>query len=177
MRQGDEAAYQYVCTVYQDRIYNAALSVVQSVEDAEDIVQETFAEAFLSIDRFNHQSKLSTWLYRIAINKALSLRRRWKAQKRFGTVLSIFNLAPKDQKPDFVHPAVLLEQQEQIQQIYKAIDRLPEKQRTAFVLRQQEDLTYTEIAEVMQTTIPSVESLIFRAKQNLQQYLKDIRHG
>ncbi|MBL7815018.1 MAG: RNA polymerase sigma factor [Saprospiraceae bacterium] len=173
LRQGDENAFQYVCTTYQNRIYNAALCIVQSVEDAEDIVQETFVEAFLNVERFNQKSKLSTWLYRIAVNKSLNHRRMFKAQKRLGTVLSIFNLSPHDDKPDFVHPAALLEQQEHSTLILKAVDKLPEKQRMAFVLRQQEELSYLEIAEVMQTSIPSVESLLFRAKQNLQQALKE----
>ena len=173
LRQGDEAAFKIVCDLNQDRIYNAILCIVQSVADAEDLTQEAFVEAFMNIDNFNEKAKFSTWLYRIAINKALNHRRFWKAKKRLGTVLSIFNLSPVDDAPDFVHPAVLLEQKEQSEQLFKAIDALPDKQRTAFVLRQSDDLSYAEIAEVMQTSIPSVESLLFRAKQNLQRILKN----
>ena len=173
LRQGNEAAFKIVCDLNQDRIYNAILCIVQSIADAEDLTQEAFIEAFTNIDSFNEQSKLSTWLYRIAINKALNHRRFWRAKKRLSGVLSIFNLSEADDAPDFVHPAALLEQKEQSEQLFKAIDALPDKQKTAFVLRQSDDLTYAEIAEVMHTTIPSVESLLFRAKQNLQRLLKN----
>jgi RNA polymerase sigma factor (sigma-70 family) len=172
LQQGDETAYRSICTAYQDRIYTAILCIVQSVSDAEDLTQEVFVDAFLNIGSFNQKSQFSTWLYRIAINKALNHRRFWKAKKRLNTFLSIFNLTDEAEVPDFVHPAHILENKERSEKIYEAIDKLPANQRTAFVLRQQEDLSYAEIAQIMQTTIPSVESLLFRAKQNLQQFLK-----
>jgi RNA polymerase sigma factor (sigma-70 family) len=173
LRQGNEAAFKQVFEAHQDRIYNTILYMIQSAEEAEDLTQEVFVDVFLSIENFKAQSKLSTWIYRIAINKALNHQRFKKAKKRFGAVLSIFNLSPIDDAPDFVHPGILLENKEVSEALYKAINELPEKQKTAFVLRQLEDLSYTEIAEVMQTTTPSVESLLFRAKQNLQKILKN----
>jgi RNA polymerase sigma factor (sigma-70 family) len=173
LRQGNEAAFKQVFETHQDRIYNTILYMTQSVEEAKDLTQEVFVDVFLSIDNFKGQSKLSTWIYRIAINKALNHQRFKKAKKRLGAVLSIFNLSPADDSSDFVHPGILLENKELSEKVYKAIDELPEKQKTAFVLRQLEDLSYVEIAEVMQTTTPSVESLLFRAKQNLQKVLKN----
>ena len=172
LRQGNEMAFKTVCANNQDRIYNAILCIVQSVGDAEDLTQEVFVEAFLKIDSFKGTSKLSTWLYSIAINKALLHRRYWRAKKRVNSVLSIFHLSDADNVPDFVHPAVLLEEKEQSEQLFKAIDSLPEKQRIAFVLRQTDELSYADIAEAMQRSIPSVESLLFRAKQNLQRFLQ-----
>jgi RNA polymerase sigma factor (sigma-70 family) len=173
LRQGDEAAFKLVFEAHQDRIYNTLLYMIQSAEEAEDLTQEVFVDVFLSIENFKAQSKLSTWIYRIAINKALNHQRFKKAKKRLGAVLSIFNLSPVDDAPDFIHPGILLENKELSASLYKAINELPEKQKTAFVLRQLEDLSYAEIAEVMQTTTPSVESLLFRAKQNLQKILKN----
>jgi RNA polymerase sigma factor (sigma-70 family) len=172
LRQGNEAAFKHVFETHQDRIYNTILYMTQSAEEAKDLTQEVFVDVFLSIDNFKAQSKLSTWIYGIAIKKTLNHQRFKKAKKRFGVVLSIFNLSPVDDAPDFVHPGILLENKELSESLYKAIDALPEKQKTAFVLRQLEDLSYVEIAEVMQTTTPSVESLLFRAKQNLQKNLK-----
>jgi RNA polymerase sigma factor (sigma-70 family) len=171
LKQGNEAAFKQVFETHQDRIYNTILYMIQSVEEAQDLTQEVFVEVFLNVENFKAQSKLSTWIYRIAVNKALNHQRFKKARKRFGMVLSIFNLAPADDVPDFVHPAILLENKELSESLYQAINQLPEKQKTAFVLRQLEDLSYTEIAEVMQTTTPSVESLLFRAKQSLQKKL------
>jgi RNA polymerase sigma factor (sigma-70 family) len=173
LQQGNEAAFKQVFEAHQDRIYNTILYMIQSAEEAKDLTQEVFVDVFLSIENFKAQSKLSTWIYRIAINKALNHQRFKKAKKRLGAVLSIFNLSPVDDTPDFVHPSILLENKELSASLYKAINELPEKQKTAFVLRQLEDLSYAEIAEVMQTTTPSVESLLFRAKQNLQKILKN----
>lgn len=172
LKKGDENAFKKVFETYKDRVFNTILYMVQSNEEAEDLTQEVFVEIFLSIENFNTQSKLYTWIYRITVNKALNHLRFKKAKKRLGTLLSIFHLSPKDDIPDFIHPGILLENKELSESLYRAIDQLPEKQKTAFVLRQLEDLSYAEIAEVMQTTTPSVESLLFRAKQNLQKYLK-----
>jgi RNA polymerase sigma factor (sigma-70 family) len=171
LRQGNEVAFKQVFETHQDRIYNTILYMIQSTEEAKDLTQEVFVDVFLSIENFKAHSKLSTWIYAIAIKKTLNHQRFKKAKKRFGVVLSIFNLSPVDDAPDFVHPGILLENKELSETLYKAINELPEKQKTAFVLRQLEDLTYAEIAEVMQTTTPSVESLLFRAKQNLQKIL------
>ncbi len=171
LQQGDEPAFKHVFDSYKDRIFNTILYLVQSNTEAEDLTQEVFVDVFLSIENFNAQSKLYTWIYRIAVNKALNYIRFKKAKKRFGTLLSIFHLSPADEIPDFIHPGILLENKELSESLHQAIDKLPDKQKTAFILRQLEDLSYAEIAEVMQTTIPSVESLLFRAKQNLQKYL------
>ena len=75
--------------------------------------------------------------------------------------------------PDFVHPGVTLERKEQAQTLFKAINNLPENQKVAFTLSKIEGLNYSEISEVMQISTPSVESLLFRAKQNLQKLLRD----
>ncbi len=171
LKEGDETAYKQVFEAYQDRIYNTILYMTQSVEEAKDLTQEVFVDVFLSIQNFKGQSKLSTWIYRIAINKALNHQRFKKAKKRLNTVFSIFHLSQSDDVPDFIHPGILLENKELSETLYRAIDQLPDKQKMAFVLRQLEDLSYTEIAEVMQTSTPSVESLLFRAKQNLQKIL------
>ena len=171
LQQGDETAFKHVFDSYKDRIFNTILYMVQSNTEAEDLTQEVFVDVFLSIENFNAQSKLYTWIYRIAVNKALNHLRFKKAKKRFGNLLSIFNFSPADETPDFIHPGILLENKELSETLHKAIDKLPDKQKTAFILRQLEDLSYAEIAEVMQTSIPSVESLLFRAKQNLQKYL------
>ncbi len=103
--------------------------MIQSAEEAEDLTQEVFVDVFLSIENFKAQSKLSTWIHRIAINKAMNHQGFKKAKKRLGAVLSIFNLSPVDDKPDFVHPGILLENKELSASLYRAIDQLPEKQK------------------------------------------------
>ncbi len=145
--------------------------MVSDAGEAEDLTQETFVEVYLNIENFRAEARLSTWIYRIAVNKALGHLRAKRAKKRFGQLLSIFHLAPADEKPDWEHPGHLLEKKESAERLAAAVETLPGQQKTAFVLRQSEELSYAEIAEVMQVSVPSVESLLFRAKQNLKKKL------
>lgn len=174
LKQGDRQAFDYLVKNYGARVFNVCLGVLQNPEDAEDIAQEVFVEVYRSITGFKEESKLSTWIYRIAMTKSLDHLRSKKRKKRFAFVKSLFtedsNTAPI-QIPDFVHPGVQLEQKEMAAHLFKAINKLPDNQKTAFTLHKVEGLSYLEISEVMNTTIPSVESLMFRAKQNLKDLL------
>ena len=92
----------------------------------------------------------------------------------FAFVTSLFSETsntPRYDPPEFVHPGVQLENKEAAAWLFKAIDALPENQKTAFTLHKIEGLSYTEIGEVMNLSLPSIESLMFRAKQNLKQTL------
>jgi RNA polymerase sigma-70 factor (ECF subfamily) len=95
-------------------------------------------------------------------------------KKRFAFVKSIFHKENEEfEIEDFIHPGIILENKERAGILFKAIDRLPEKQKTAFILNKIEYLRYDEISEVMNLSKSSVESLIHRAKSNLQKYLYD----
>lgn len=156
-------------------VYNTALGIVQHVGDAEDIVQEVFIQVHQSIGGFKGESKLSTWLYRITISKAMDHERRKKRKKRFAFVRSLFSEteAGEIHPPDFVHPGVIMDNKEKAAILFKAIAKLPEKQRIAFTLNKVEGLSHQEISEVMHTTVSSVESLLHRARNNLKKDLED----
>lgn len=163
-------------------VYNTALGILQSAEDAEDVAQEVFVQVYESIHTFKGESKLSTWLYRITTSKALDHIRRKKRKKRFAFVQQLFseNNEIIIQPPDFHHPGVVLDNKESAAALFKAIEKLPDNQKTAFVLNKVEGLNYQEISEVMQTTVSSVESLLHRAKTNLRKWLQDVyrnQHG
>jgi RNA polymerase sigma factor (sigma-70 family) len=174
LRQGDEAAFKYLVTTYQDRVYNTAIGIVQNAEDAEDVAQEVFIQVYRSIHSFKGESKLSTWLYRIATTRALDLLRSRKSKKRFGFMQRLFGEGnePIHEIPDFNHPGIAMDRKENAAKLFKAIAQLPENQRTAFTLHKLEDLSYQEVSEVMQTSVPAVESLMHRAKQNLKKILE-----
>ena len=177
LRNGEEAAFKYLVDTYQDRVYNTALGIVHNAEDAEDVAQEVFIQVYRSIHSFKGESKLTTWLYRIATTRALDLLRSRKSKKRFGLLQRLFgdNNEPVYEIPDFNHPGVALERKENAAKLFKAISQLPENQKMAFTLHKIEDLSYQEISEVMKTSLPAVESLMHRAKQNLKKILeKDI---
>ncbi len=174
LRNGNEAAFKYLVDTYQDRVYNTALGIVQNAEDAEDVAQEVFIQVYRSISHFKGESKLSTWLYRIATTRALDLLRSRKSKKRFGLLQRLFGEGnePLYELPDFNHPGVALDRKENAAKLFKALGQLPENQRIAFTLHKMEDLSYQEISEVMQTSVPAVESLMHRAKQNLRKILE-----
>ena len=174
LRNNDPAACKILVETHGKLVFNTALGLLQHRSDAEDMSQEVFAYAFQSMDTFRGEARLSTWLYRITVSKSLDLLKARKRLKRFGFLQSLFE--PESAKlaidpPHFQHPGVLLEKQEQAQILFLAIEKLSENQKTAFVLHKLEDLSYAEIAEVMQLSLASIESLLFRAKQNLRVYL------
>jgi RNA polymerase sigma factor (sigma-70 family) len=175
LRNGDETAFKYLVDTYQDRIFNTAIGIVQNAGDAEDVAQEVFIQVFHSIHHFKGESKLSTWLYRIATTRALDLLRSRKSKKRFGFMQRLFgdDNEPVYELPDFNHPGIALEKKEDAARLFKAISKLPENQKTAFTLHKLEDLSYKEVSEVMQTSVAAVESLMHRAKQNLRKILTE----
>ncbi len=174
LRNGDEPAFKYLVNNYQDRVFNTAIGIVQNAEDAEDVAQEVFIQVYRSIHSFKGESKLSTWLYRIATTRALDLLRSRKSKKRFGFIQRMFGDGnePLHEIPDFNHPGVALDRKENAAKLFKAIAQLPDNQKTAFTLHKLEDLSYQEISDVMQTSVAAVESLMHRAKQNLRKMLE-----
>jgi RNA polymerase sigma factor (sigma-70 family) len=174
LRNGDEAAFKYLVENYQDRVYNTAIGIVQNAEDAEDVAQEVFIQVYKSIHSFKGESKLSTWLYRIATTRSLDLLRSRKSKKRFGLLQRLFGDGnePIYEVPDFNHPGVAMDRKENAAKLFKAIGQLPENQRIAFTLHKLEDLSYQEISDVMKTSVPAVESLMHRARQNLKKILE-----
>ena len=175
LKEGDESAFKELVVTWQDMVYNTVLSIVQNEEDAEDVSQEVFVQVYQSISSFKAESKLSTWIYRIATTKALDHLRKKKRKKRFAFVQSLFGFQENEneQPATFIHPGVILDNKEKAGVLFKALEKLPEKQKIAFTLHKIEGLSYQEIADIMQTSLSAVESLIHRAKGNLKKQLTD----
>lgn len=178
LKQGDQSGFTAVMDLYQDMVYNTAISIVQNAEDADDITQEVFIQVYLSIATFKGESKLSTWLYRITISKALDHEKKKNRKKRFGFVLSLFGSDDHEQNQpkEFNHPGVQLEKKERAAELFKALKQLPDKQRIAFTLHKLEGQSNQEIAEIMNTSLYAVESLMVRAKMNLKKMLYNYYH-
>ncbi len=174
MKTGNPEAFREMVDHFRDRVYNTALSLLQNHEDAQDVSQEVFVEIYQSISNFRGDSKLSTWVYRITVQKSLEHIRSSRRKKRSGILLSLFgreDMVAVSASSPFYHPGVKLENKERAAVLFEAISRLPENQRTAFTLHKVESLSYAEIAEILQQSLSSVESLMFRAKQNLKRLL------
>jgi RNA polymerase sigma factor (sigma-70 family) len=174
LQQGNETAFKELLQTYEVLVYNTTLSIVQNETVADDITQEVFIQVYLSIHSFKGESKLSTWLYRIAITKSLDYLKHKNRKKRFAFIQSLTGSNNEEvfHVPEFSHPGILMEQKENAKALFIAMNKLPDNQRIAFTLHKLEALKHQEIAVIMQVSIQAVESLIARAKGNLRKILK-----
>lgn len=176
LKNRSQKAYGKLLDDFQQKVFATCMSFVPNKEDAEDIAQEVFVEVFNSINKFKGESKLSTWIYKITTNKCLEFIRKRNTKKRFAFLQSIMGTEiPIDKTSYFTemnHPGVLLENKEKSQTLFKAINALPDAQRIVFTLSKIDGKSYQEISEITDKSLSSVESLMFRAKKNLQGLLE-----
>ena len=177
LKQGKQSAFGKLLDAYQQKVFSTCISFVPNKEDAEDIAQEVFLEVFKSVSKFKGDSKLSTWIYRIATNKSLEFIRKKNTKKRFAFMQTIMGTEiPLDKTSyftEFNHPGILLENKEKSATIFKAIHTLPESQRVVFTLAKIDGKSYQEIVEITGKSLSSVESVMFRAKKSLQEKLEN----
>ena len=177
LRNHSQKAYAKLIDDFEQKVFATCISFVPNREDAEDIAQEVFVEVFNSIGKFKGNSKLSTWIYRITTNKCLEFIRKKSTKKRFGFLQSITgNSVPVDKSAYFTemnHPGILFENKEKSETLFKAINELPEAQKVVFTLCKVDGKSYEEVSEITEKSISSIESLMFRAKKNLQDLLGD----
>lgn len=165
------AEFEKIIIKYQTMVFRTAIGFVHLKEDAEDLTQEVFLNAYNSWNNFRGDSEISTWLYRIAINLSLNFIEKSK-RKNFlqltgDTFIYLFNRDNGEKNPQ-----QQLEISEQEKIVKAAIDSLPEKQRIAFVLSKYDDLPQKEIASIMKISEGAIEQLLQRAKANLQRKLE-----
>ena len=173
LQKGDQLAFKQLVETWQNMVFNTALGIVQDIQEAEDVAQEVFIQVYQSISSFRGEAKLSTWLYRIAITRALDAERKKKSKKRIANLRSWIGLTEKQEEAvHFYHPGVQLDNKEQAAILFNAIQQLPENQRIAFILIKTEGLRYDEVATIMNLTVKSVEALMHRAKDNLRKKLQ-----
>lgn len=170
IKNNDQEAFRQFVDRYYPLVLRTCVGFVHSLADAEDLAQEVFVEVYKSVGRFRKESKISTWIYRIAVNKSLNFIRD---NKKFSFFSSIETLLRKEESGalESNEDVSSLEKDESEKVLHKAIDSLPKNQRIAFTLNKYDDLSYKEVAEIMDVSIASVESLIHRAKKNLQKKL------
>lgn len=175
-KRNPDKAFLYLVDHYSDMVFSACLNLVLQREDAEDLTQEVFTSAYTSLSTFKGNSKVSTWLYSIALNKSKEFLRNKTRQKRSGHHVQLDGEQMQwihEGLVELDHPGVLLENKERAAIYFTALEQLPATQREAWVLHKMEGLSYAEVADIMETTISSVESLMFRARKGLQTLLGD----
>ncbi len=169
LREKNEPAFKWLVETYHKRVYNTVLSLVQNEEDAEDLSQEVFMKVYESIHSFRGESALSTWIYRISVHKALDKIKKTKTKRRFAVFVPWIQSEPEE---PFYHPGLMLDKKEKGKILFKAIKLLPENQQIAFTLIKIQGMNYEEVSKIMKISVKAIESLISRAKVNLQKILE-----
>jgi RNA polymerase sigma-70 factor (ECF subfamily) len=178
---GDEAAFEEIVTRYQARVFRLARRLTGSEDDAADVLQETFLQVYRGLAGFRGESRFGTWLYRVATNAALMLRR---ARSRRPTE-SLEAFLPRFDAA-WVHAAtpadlqiaaqadLLIDRQDLAQKALAGIERLPDLYREAFVLRDLEEMTTEEVARILDLEPAAVRQRVHRARLMLRGYLSDL---
>jgi len=170
----DRTAICLLVNTYQKKVIKTAYYFLGNMEDAEDLSQEIFLEILESIGKFRKEASFSTWVYRITVNKSLNKIRKNKREAMILRFESFFHSSEEKETNHSEIPSpdcFPFEEHEKRTLLYKAIGSLPENQRIAFVLHKFEERSYKEISEIMVMSLSSIESLIHRAKLNLQKRL------
>jgi RNA polymerase sigma-70 factor, ECF subfamily len=164
--RGDHEAFEALVKRYQSPLLHFIARYTGDQGLAEDITQEVFLRIYRAAPRFQARTKVSTWIFHIAYNQALTEMGRRKRQQNLWQALTRSREEGHEGAPS--RPVERYELQEEVT---SALDRLPDNQRAALLLRVNEELTYREIAEVLGVSVQSVESLLFRARSGLKRYL------
>ena len=173
LKRGDEDAFRTLVEGHEKMVINTCYGFTHKYDEAEDLAQEVFIQVFKSVHTFREDAKISTWLYRIAVNKCLNHIRSNKRRSiidKFGDLLfSESEFEPQSSIQN--QPDKILENKENAERLHKAIAQLPENQQIAFTLSKFKGLPNKQIADVMKTSLSSVEALMNRAKKNMQKNL------
>jgi RNA polymerase sigma-70 factor (ECF subfamily) len=168
---GDAAAFGMLVRKYQDRLYNAIVQSLGMWDEAHDVVQDAFVQAFLKLHSFQGQSQFYTWLYRIAFNTAASRRRKQRpnlsldhSRENGGHEPLYAGEAPHDRAM----------QSERIDSVQRALSTLTDDHRTILVLREIDGMAYEDIAEILELPVGTVRSRLFRARMQLREELREV---
>ncbi|MDR3618171.1 MAG: sigma-70 family RNA polymerase sigma factor [Paludisphaera borealis] len=175
-RAGRTEAYGLLVRRCQDRLFPTILRLMGSHEDAQDVLQDAFVRGFEKLDQYHGDSSFYTWIYRIAVNLALTRFRR----RRLGGVLRLWGpnrgqlaLDPPDQSPG-VDPAFAMEQAEREAVVAAALGELAPEQRAVVVLKDFDGRRYEEISEILNIPIGTVRSRLHRARSQLRDRLRSL---
>ena len=169
---GRSVAFGQLVTKYQDRLYNALVHVIGSTEEARDVVQDAFVQAFMKLGSFHRSSAFYTWLYRIAFNVAISRRRRRKPTASIEQ--SPRSVGARTRGPRPVPLPSGSNGKSGSTQVQAALAAMSEEHRAVLVLREMDGLCYETIAEVLDLPVGTVRSRLHRARLELREQLKEV---
>jgi len=176
VKAGDQSAFQELVERHKLSVLNLCLRFTGNKTDAEDLSQDVFIRIFQAAPTYEVRAAFTTWVYRITVNLCLNHQRRKKILQFFSLNHKSSPDSPFDDRepktPISEHPDREFERKELQQLVQDAIQSLPESQKTVIILHRYQELSYQEIAAVLDTTVSAVESRLHRAKQNLKKRLK-----
>lgn len=167
---GQTAAFGQLVEKYQDRLYNTVVHVAGNAEDAQDVVQEAFVQAYLKLDTFQGASAFYTWLYRIAFNVAATHRRRRGSRRAAEQAARTQMPSPSVENG----PADQVLRDERCRQVRQALSQLGAEHREILVLREIDGCCYETIAEILELPVGTVRSRLHRARMELRGELKEV---
>ena len=177
-QRGDEEAFAELVQRHRSAVVNLAYRYVSNRADAEDLAQEVFLRVHRARERYKPEAKFKTWLYRIAVNTSLNEIRNRKNRPTFGAAAlegtgvdpdTAAAAVPDESQPE---PLATVENMEMKERVRAAVDSLPDRQRMALVLNKFHGLSYEELAETMEMTIPGIKSLLVRARANVRELIE-----
>jgi RNA polymerase sigma-70 factor (ECF subfamily) len=170
VKKGDQEAFEGIVDLFKDKIYRHCFRMVGNGHEAEDLAQETFLKAYRNIDKYNNDFKFSTWIFRIATNLCIDRLRKKKPDYYLDAEVPgteganmYSQLAVEDPLPEEV-----VTENERRNELQQEIMKLPEKYRTAIVLKYVEDLSLEEISQIMDIPVPTVKTRIHRGREALK---------
>ncbi len=170
-REGNTAAFGALVSRYQDRLFNTVLRLANNAEDARDVVQEAFIHAYQSLHSFKGDSLFFTWLYRIAVNTAISLKRKQKPTLRLyagGDEQAGFEPADPSES---VRPGHAVEMAEEERIVHEGLAKLSPEHRAVLVMKDMEGMKYEDMADILGVPIGTIRSRLHRARLELRDIL------
>ncbi len=176
--KGDTNAFGDLVLRYQDRLFNTVFRLVDNPEDAKDVVQEAFLSAYQSLQSFKGDSLFFTWLYRIAVNTAISLKRKQQSALRLAPAGKDTGVVVEPQDPSESNkPSYALEMADKERKVHEGLNRLSPEHRSVLVLKDMEGLKYEELAEILQVPVGTIRSRLHRARMELREILLQDEDG
>ncbi|MEW6535387.1 MAG: sigma-70 family RNA polymerase sigma factor [Candidatus Auribacterota bacterium] len=178
VREGKIEAFDQIVRRYESKVLGVLYGMMRNSDDARDVAQDVFVKAYKSVDKFRGDSKLYTWLYRITVNMAIDYMRKKqkKAKVEYNDEVKI-----SDDNPavpvDRISPSKTVQNKELRTKLQEAIEQLPEEQKSTFVLREMQDMSYQEIAGVMNCSVGTVMSRLFYARKKVRDMIKPYLEG
>jgi RNA polymerase sigma-70 factor, ECF subfamily len=170
-REGNTAAFGELVSRYQDRLFNSVVRLTDNAEDARDVVQEAFLHAYQSLHSFKGDSLFFTWLYRIAVNTAISMKRKKRLVLRIQPTgeggSTIEPLDPSESN----RPGHALEMAEEERQVHEALGKLSAEHRAVLVMKDMEGMKYEVMAEILDVPVGTIRSRLHRARLEMRDLL------